>query len=204
MSEPSTSGGDTNPTPVQMPPEVAQARDSLATYEGSVGNQEWASQFREQQFTSIEEVHAAYEARTQATGTPEPQAGQAEPELYAGKYKTIEELVKGYKELESARGKASQQTTPEETPGTEGNTEEGSGLEIGKPKATEVTFEELSKHYAEHGELHQTQYDSVKEVLGMEKAEVDNIIKLAQAGAQAQASQVSQQGKLRWKTSTKI
>lgn len=81
----------------------------------------------------------------------EPQ--QPQEQLYAGKYKSVEELEKGYQELQKAYSSKSNKATPTETPAT------NDSLTIDDTQAQEtieglgLDFDSLSTQFYETGEL---------------------------------------------------
>lgn len=102
-----------------------------------------------------------------------------ETELIDGKFKSQEELLKAYKELESKLGKPKEEQSKEETlvPQTQ---------EAAKQTATEkgVDFDALNKEFAEKGELSEDTYKTL-EAKGINKESVDSYIKGQQALAEA-------------------
>jgi hypothetical protein len=176
MSEDASGGDQATPT---VSPEVVSVRDNLANYERSIGNNEWADKFAAMTFESASEVYTAYGERAQG-GDPTPQTPdetpepEGEPELLAGKFKTPEDLAKAYKELESKLGQA-KPDTPKEPEGD---------LEI-TPQPEGGLLEKLSEHYAEHQSLTDEHYAQLAKG-GLSKADVDQYIQYAVAGAQAQ------------------
>lgn len=171
------------PAEPQVTPEVAQARDALATYERTHGDAEFADEFQGRAFESVEDVYQAYGSREGAvekTNDP-PQEGDGD-DLILGKFKSQADLEAAYKALESKLGQPKED--PKDSKGTPEDGE-GSPLEIpGDPEGNLLT--ELNEHYAEHGSLTDDHYDKLAKA-GFTKGEVDQFIQLAQAGAQATA-----------------
>jgi hypothetical protein len=174
MSDTATGGDQATP---EVSPEVASVRDNLANYERSIGNNDWAEEFEKRTFATASEVYTAYGERAsgEAPKAPEtPPEPEGAPELLAGKFKTPEDLAKAYKELESKLGQ-SKQDQPKEPQGD---------LEITPPPEGGL-LEKLSEHYAEHQSLTDEHYAQLAKG-GLSKADVDQYIQYAVAGAQAQ------------------
>ena len=189
MSEQTTSGDTTQEQPVEMSPEVLNAREALATVERQSGNTEFADKFVQQNFDSVEAVYDAFRSQltaSKAEGEAEATPSDPEPTLLAGKFKSPEELEKAYKELESKLGQPKE--APKETQG-EPSEQPSEGLTVPE---TKLDFETLNQYYADNGSLSEAHYEALNKA-GFDKASVDNIISLAQAGAQAQQGQMQAQ-----------
>jgi len=108
---------------------------------------------------------------------------EGEQTLYAGKYKTIEDMEKAYKELESKLGapKDTPEDTPKETP-QETPPSEDEAKDVVESKG--LDFSELNVEFADKGELSQETYEKLAES-GIPKATVDAYI----AGQQALVEQ---------------
>ena len=111
---------------------------------------------------------------------------QGEEQLLAGKYKTVDELVKGYKELESQQGKADEQET-ELAEGEEQSAKEIYGEFIGgRLEEAGIDFNDMSSRYAESGMLQDEDYGELEKA-GFSRNMVDNYL----AGLQYNAAQDS-------------
>lgn len=129
--------------------------------------------------------------------------GEGQDDLLAGKFKTQDDLVKAYKELEGKLGDKAQQTPAEETKETnetnetpEGNNDEAADTESTYGKAVsdaitaaEIDLEAAQKHFAEHGDL--SEEDKVKfEKSGFSRDVVDAYLKgVGQQAANAEAAE---------------
>ncbi len=111
---------------------------------------------------------------------------QGEEQLLAGKYKTVEELVKGYKELESQQGRADE-PEPELAEGGEQSAKEIYGEFIGgRLEEAGIDFNDMSSRYAESGMLQDEDYGELEKA-GFSRNMVDNYL----AGLQYNAAQDS-------------
>jgi len=111
---------------------------------------------------------------------------QGEEQLLAGKYKTVDELVKGYKELESQQGKADELET-ELAEGEEQSAKEIYGEFIGgRLEEAGIDFSDMSSRYAESGMLQDEDYGELEKA-GFSRNMVDNYL----AGLQYNAAQDS-------------
>ena len=111
---------------------------------------------------------------------------QGEEQLLAGKYKTVEELVKGYKELESQQGRADESGT-ELAEGEEQSAKEIYGEFIGgRLEEAGIDFNDMSSRYAESGMLQDEDYGELEKA-GFSRNMVDNYL----AGLQYNAAQDS-------------
>lgn len=111
---------------------------------------------------------------------------QGEEQLLAGKYKTVEELVKGYKELESQQGRADE-PEPELAEGEEQSAKEIYGEFIGgRLEEAGIDFNDMSSRYAESGMLQDEDYGELEKA-GFSRNMVDNYL----AGLQYNAAQDS-------------
>jgi len=111
---------------------------------------------------------------------------QGEEQLLAGKYKTVEELVKGYKELESQQGRADESET-ELAEGEEQSAKEIYGEFIGgRLEEAGIDFNDMSSRYAESGMLQDEDYGELEKA-GFSRNMVDNYL----AGLQYNAAQDS-------------
>ena len=109
---------------------------------------------------------------------------QGEEQLLAGKYKTVEELVKGYKELESQQGRADEPET-ELAEGEEQSAKEIYGEFIGgRLEEAGIDFGDMSSRYAESGMLQDEDYGELEKA-GFSRNMVDNYL----AGLQYNAAQ---------------
>ena len=111
---------------------------------------------------------------------------QGEEQLLAGKYKTVDELVKGYKELESQQGRADEPET-ELAEGEEQSAKEIYGEFIGgRLEEAGIDFNDMSSRYAESGMLQDEDYGELEKA-GFSRNMVDNYL----AGLQYNAAQDS-------------
>jgi hypothetical protein len=111
---------------------------------------------------------------------------QGEEQLLAGKYKTVDELVKGYKELESQQGRADEPET-ELAEGEEQSAKEIYGEFIGgRLEEAGIDFNDMSSRYAESGMLQDDDYGELEKA-GFSRNMVDNYL----AGLQYNAAQDS-------------
>ncbi len=111
---------------------------------------------------------------------------QGEEQLLAGKYKTVDELVKGYKELESQQGRADESET-ELAEGEEQSAKEIYGEFIGgRLEEAGIDFSDMSSRYAESGMLQDEDYGELEKA-GFSRNMVDNYL----AGLQYNAAQES-------------
>ena len=111
---------------------------------------------------------------------------QGEEQLLAGKYKTVDELVKGYKELESQQGRADEPET-ELAEGEEQSAKEIYGEFIGgRLEEAGIDFSDMSSRYAESGMLQDEDYGELEKA-GFSRNMVDNYL----AGLQYNAAQDS-------------
>ena len=112
---------------------------------------------------------------------------QGEEQLFAGKYKTVDELVKGYKELESQQGKADNEPEQELAEGEERSAKEIYGEVIGgRLEEAGIDFGDMSSRYAESGMLQDDDYGELEKA-GFSRSMVDNYL----AGLQYNAAQDS-------------
>jgi len=117
-----------------------------------------------------------------ADGVPQDPVPETEEKLFAGKYKSVEEMEKGYKELESKIG----QTQEEETP-----VEEDNDLKIDTAEDTgDIDLQAMSKRYSESGELPTKDYEAL-EAVGINRDVVDQYIDGQNALAQAQFNSIT-------------
>jgi hypothetical protein len=120
------------------------------------------------------EHDAAMAAKFDGTAATKPQDDQAqgtsEPELILGKFKSNEDLLKAYQELEAKQGAVK----PEDTQNGDEDTQNGDDAAAAVTKAG-LDFGALETEYAEHGEL---TADSLKKLedAGIPKAVVDMYI----------------------------
>ena len=106
-----------------------------------------------------------------------------EEKLLAGKYKTVEEMEKGYKELESRLG----QPKEEEQEATEETTD----LKIDTPSETDgLDLNAMSERYAEQGELPAKDYEALEKA-GISKDIVDQYIEGQNALAQSHFNSIT-------------
>ena len=128
--------------------------------------------------------------------------GQSSPELLAGKYKSVEELEKGYKELQSKLGQRAEPTggeSPEddqqgeeEDPGQETPEPSGDAKEIygefigGRLEEAGIDFGDMNTRWQQTGELLGEDYAQLEEA-GFTKPMVDAYL----AGLQYKAQQDS-------------
>lgn len=127
------------------------------------------------------------------TETPATPAGDTK--LFAGKYASVEELEKGYTELQTLM-RSKEAPKVEETPATPAapvTPEEGknplAAAEIStkaEAEAAGIPFDEVSAEYMEHGELSEATYKSLAGK-GLSKVHVDSFI----AGQQALAAEIT-------------
>lgn len=123
---------------------------------------------------------AAMVAKAEGTTTPEPLSptDEAQDKLFAGKYKSVEELEKGYQELQKAfSGKKISPTNPE-TPATDTPTNE---LAIPEGNAEELLesrgldFKTFDQEWQDSGQLSDESYDKLMKA-GIPREMVDAYI----------------------------
>ena len=138
-------------------------------------------------------------ATPETTPAPEATPAPTETKLYAGKYKSVEEMEAGYKALESRLGAPKEtpaetpaptetpaEATPTETPATETPTPQPTTEEAKNVLSQAgIDFDALSKEYLDNGGLTQESIDKLNKA-GFPKDVVDNYV----AGAEAQAKAV--------------
>ena len=127
-----------------------------------------------------------------AGNTPEEPQIQSEDKLYAGKYKSIEELEKGYAELQKAFSKRSEPTpqTTEETKDTPENPLKIS--EEGAEEALEqrgLDIDNFTQEFQEKGELSKESYEALAKA-GITQEMVDTYIEGIQLKAQQMTTRV--------------
>jgi len=107
-----------------------------------------------------------------------------EVKLYAGKYKSVEDMEQAYKELEGKLGSNDGETKEASTEAEEGDTvsTEAEAKELAESKG--IDFTELNQEFANNGVLSEDTYASLAGK-GIDKATVDNYI----AGQEAIVSQ---------------
>lgn len=109
-------------------------------------------------------------------------AAKEEQALIAGKFKTQDDLVKAYKELESKLGAPKTEAPAEAPEGDSENAEapEGDAEKTETADAPKLDFEALSAEYAEKGELSPESFESLEKA-GIPKAIAETYV----AGLQA-------------------
>lgn len=140
---------------------VQQQQEAPQVSEREAIEQEAINRYRESKKTVEERAEGMPEGYNE-DGTPQ-------EELIGGKFKSQEDLLKAYTELEKKLGQ------PKEEPKKETPAEETT--------APAATFEAFSKEYAETGELSEASYSAL-EKMGFSKGDVDRYI----AGQQAYAT----------------
>lgn len=150
-----------------------------------------------------EQVEAALAAQNAPKGAPGA-AGAAGTALLAGKYKTPDELVKGYKAAESELGrlrselaalKASTPSTPavpaapaapaqDAEPDTLAITDPPAADPKGDPSETVVNFDEFAAEFASSGALSEASYEKLQ-AQGLSRKMVDTYIAGVQAAQKA-------------------
>lgn len=136
-------------------------------------------------------VEAMLAAADKAAGiTPaEPQAPEQDNKVYAGKYKSVEELEKGYAELQKAFSKRSE---PAQQDREETKAEADNPLKIDETEATEVLeskgldLETFTQEFQEKGELSKESYETLAKA-GIPQEMVDAYIE----GIQLKAAQMT-------------
>ena len=104
-----------------------------------------------------------------------------EEKLFAGKYKSVEDMEKAYKELESKLGNNKQEEVPTEQPTQEEAKQEA--------EAKGVDFDALTKEFTDNGQLSEDTYKDL-EGKGISKDVVDNYIAGQQAILQANVTKL--------------
>lgn len=131
----------------------------------------------------------ANERKTQESMKPDAEIAPQAPadegqELYAGKYKSVEEMEKAYKELESKLGNKEEPKVEEEAKPNIEDTPQSEAEAKDVVESKGLDFSELNTEFADKGELSQETYERL-EKSGIPKSTVDAYI----AGQQALVEQ---------------
>lgn len=119
---------------------------------------------------------------------PEAAAKPAE-KLFAGKYKTVEELEKGYTELQKTASKAATPTPTPETKATDTTPKASKAEDSAAAKGLDVG--ELEKEFVKDGKLSEASYQAAA-AKGLTRETVDALIETRQAQAQKIVDAVSE------------
>jgi hypothetical protein len=120
------------------------------------------------------------------------QQGQQEPELLAGKFKSVEDLERSYQELEKKLGRPERQSTEQEAPPqAEGYTQE-QAVEVYGQEAVETLASkgvDLADvmFRADSGEDVSSHYDALAEAFNVPRQVVENYVAKAQSSTGQQA-----------------
>lgn len=147
-----------------------------------VQNQPQLSEHEQAMVNKIDENEKKTQESMKPDAEIEAQATEEEKqELYAGKYKTIEDMEKAYKELESKLGKNTSDDDDNQTQETAPQSE-AEAKDVVESKG--LDFAELNAEFADKGELSTDTYDRLEKA-GIPKSTVDAYI----AGQQALVEQ---------------
>lgn len=125
------------------------------------------------------------------------QQAQQEPELLAGKFKSVEDLERSYRELEKKLGRPQQQQAdPEASPPTEGYTPEVAVQVYGKEAVDALAEKGLDladvMFKADSGQDISRHYDALAEVFNVPRQLVENYVGAAQARSESSESTLSE------------
>jgi len=125
----------------------------------------------------------------------EQEVANADPQLLAGKFKSVEDLEQSYRELEKKLGQRAPEPSPEESQPTPGYTQEQAVQTYGEEKVAALAERGVDladvMFKADNGQDISSHYDTLAEAFGVPRGVVENYVSKAVVTAPAESTGLS-------------